>query len=135
MVRATGSALRTLSFPSGVRQAGIPLLVAGFLLAVCLVGAKRKWGSREQRVVRKFLRMVGKRYPHISISPSTGLLELAERTGDPRVRRFADIRYGALYRDRKLSERELSLLEDITRAFAASREIVRDIERTSGTSH
>ncbi len=135
MVRATGSALRTLSLPSGVRRAGIPLLIAGLLLAVFLVCAKRKWGSREQRVVRKFLRIVGKRYPHISISPSTGLLELAERTGDPRVRRFADIRYGALYRDRKLSEREFSLLEDITRAFAASRETVRDIERTSGTSH
>jgi transglutaminase-like putative cysteine protease len=135
LVRATGSTLRTLSFPSDIRWVIFPLLVAGILLTVCVVGGRKKWGSREQRVVRKFLRKVGKRYPNISISPSTGLLELAERTGDPRVRRFADIRYGALYRDRKLTEPELVLLEDIVRAFSTTREKDRVVGGKIGTSH
>lgn len=134
IARATGSVLRSLTVPSGLLRAVVPFLVAGAFLAVCFAGARRFRGSREQRIVRRFLRKLGKRYPHIPMTPSTGLLELAERTGDPRVRRFADIRYGALYRDRKLSEDELSLLEDITRALEASPETFRDRE-PSGTSH
>jgi hypothetical protein len=132
---ATGLAVRNLSFPFGRREVVPALLVAGLLLTG--IFSRRRWrrGSREEGVVRKFLRMVGKRYPSISITPSTGLLELAEQTGDPYVRRFADIRYGALYRDRNLTKRELALLKDIMHGFSAAPVKDRDDRRKIGTSH
>jgi hypothetical protein len=132
---ATGSAVRNLSFPFGRREVIPLLLVAGMLLTGILIRGMRRWGSREQGVVRKFLRMVGKKYPSISITPSTGLLELAEQTGDPHVRRFADIRYGALYRDRNLTKRELAQLKDIMHGFSAASGKDRGGRRKIGTSH
>jgi protein-glutamine gamma-glutamyltransferase len=119
LVNATGSVIRNLSSPIGKREVVPFLIVAGFLLMGILLRGRRRWGSREERVVRKFLRMVGKGYPSISITPSTGLQELAALTGDPHVRRFADIRYGALYRDRNLTKQELALLKDIIHGFSA----------------
>ena len=125
LFNATGSAIRSLSFPYGLRQVMPVLLVAGLVLAGFIFGKSRRWDSREERIVRNFLRLVGRRYPHITVTPSTGLLELAELTGDPQVRRFADVRYGALYRDRKLTETELSVLNGI----------MRDVKQARGTSH
>lgn len=122
---ATGSAIRSLSFPYGLRQVMPVLLVAGLVLAGFIFGKSRRWDSREERIVRNFLRLVRRRYPHITVTPSTGLLELAELTGDPQVRRFADVRYGALYRDRKLTETELSDLNGI----------MRDVKQARGASH
>jgi transglutaminase-like putative cysteine protease len=132
---ATGSAIRNLSFPFGMRAVVPALLVAGLLLTGIFSRRRWRWGSREEGVVRKFLRMVGKRYPSISITPSTGLMELADKTGDPHVRRFADIRYGALYRDRRLTDRELALLKDIIRVFSATLGQERGNRRKVGTSH
>jgi hypothetical protein len=120
LVHATGSAVRNLSFPFGIRGGVLALFVTGLLLTGFLARGRRRWGSREERLVRKFLRMIGKRYSHVSITPATGLLELAEETGDPRVRRFAHIRYSALFRDRKLTKQEYVLLKDIVRDFSAS---------------
>jgi transglutaminase-like putative cysteine protease len=127
LFNATGSAIRTLSFPSGLRQSMPVLLVAVLALAGFLFRKRRRGGSREERMVRNFLRLVARRYPHIAVTPSTGLLELAELTGDPQVRRFADVRYGALYRDRKLTESERKLLHgimrDVKHARGASRRV------------
>lgn len=120
LVNATGSAVRNLSFPCGLREVVPALLTAGLVLAGFLFRRRRRWDSREERMVRRLLRMVGKRYPHVTVTPSTGLLELAELTGNADVRRFADIRYGALYRDRKLTDRELALLEGILRDISPS---------------
>lgn len=117
LVNATGSALRKLSFPYGLREAVLALLVPGVALAVFFAWRFRRWDSREERMVRKFLRSVVKRHPRIAVTPSTGLLELADVTGDADIRRFADVRYGALYRDRRLTERELAVLEGIVRAM------------------
>lgn len=115
LFNATGSAIRTLSFPPGLRRIAPALLGAGLVLAGLLFVYNRNRGSREERMVRTFLRLIGKRYPHVAVTPSIGLLELADLTGDPRARRFADVRYGALFRDRKLTEPELELLEGIIR--------------------
>lgn len=135
LARATGSAIRTLSFPLGMREAVTLLLALGLPVAGCFFWRRLKRSSREERIVRKFLRLVGKRYANLSITPSTGLIELAEQTGDVRVRRFADIRYGALYRDRKLTEPELAVLEEIVRGYAAGRGEARSAGSEVGTCH
>jgi transglutaminase-like putative cysteine protease len=135
LAHSTGSAIRNLSFHFGFREIVPGLLVAVLLLAGILFRRRWRWGSGEERVVRRFLRMVGKRYPSISITPSTGLLELAELSGDPHVGRFADIRYGALYRDRKLTEQELALLKDIIRDFSSTPGEERGGGGKVGTSH
>jgi hypothetical protein len=121
LFNATGSAIRNLSFPSGLRQLVSVLLVAVLALAGFLFRKRRRGESREERMVRNFLRLVARRHPHITVTPSTGLLELAELTGDPQVRRFADVRYGALYRDRKLTESERKLLHGIMRVVKHAR--------------
>jgi hypothetical protein len=131
----TGSTIRNLSFPFGIRGVVSVLLAAGLLVMAILFRGRWRRDSREEGVVRKFLRIVGKRYPSVSITPSTGLQELAEQTGDPYVRRFADIRYAALYRDRRLTDREHALLKDIIRDFSASAGEGRGGRRKVGTSH
>jgi len=117
LFRSTGSALRDFSLPSGIKIVLPFFLAAGLVLAVFRRGM---WslGSREQRIVRKFIRKVARKYPQASIDSSTGLLELSDQVNDSSVRRFAQIYYGAVYRDRRLSPQELDTLSRLSDGFS-----------------
>lgn len=111
----SNSALRNLSVPFGVRGLLVLATIAGLSVAACRLLMKRRRRSREERILGRFLRKIRRKYPGESISSSTGLHELAERTGDPGVRGFVDIYCGALYRDRKLTQDETERLKAVLR--------------------
>ncbi len=125
LFRSTGSALRDFSIPSGIKII-LPFILAAGLALVVFRRGMWSLGSREQRIFRKFMRKVTRKYPQASIDSATGLLELADRVNDSSVRRFAQIYYGAVYRDRRLSAQELDTLRGLSDGFSLE-------SRTTGT--
>lgn len=95
---------------------------ASMLLLVALGGAvalyrRRKplFPSREERILRLFLRRV-ERDCHVgTIQGQQGLFELSAACADSQVQEFVTIYAGAVYRDRKLTSAEYLLLKRIVR--------------------
>jgi len=104
-----------------LRFCGAAVLVMSLLL-LKKVGRR----SREERILGKFLRAVGKKY-RVQLQPGMGLYDLAGTLDDPAVKRFVALYGGAIYRDRKLEPGELRELRKVISGIAASRtEVVRD---------
>jgi len=96
------------------------LLPAGglILLLVLFIAATRtKMLSREEKILRRFLLVVKRRY-NFAILPSTGLHELAALAGDPLIDRFVALYGRAIYHDRKLSVEEYRSLREILRELS-----------------
>jgi transglutaminase-like putative cysteine protease len=106
----TNHAMKRIRLPSDSRKLLLILVPVPFCILILIFRKKYRYYSREDKIVRKFLKKVRKKYPAIEIGPSTGLRELAEMIDRPVVRSFADIYCNALYRDRKLSDSEYSEL-------------------------
>lgn len=107
------TAVRNLSLPIGRKRLSVSLAAAVLGIAAWYYTRRRRRGSREERIVRRFIRRLGRRYPGEPITPSTGLHELAERFDEPVVRRFVEIYCGAVYRDRRLTDEEFILLNGL----------------------
>lgn len=67
----------------------------------------------EVRILNRFRRKLKKRFAHISVPREKGLFELADELGDPDVRRFAELYYATLFRNRKPSADEYRLLRQL----------------------
>lgn len=102
---------------AGVVKGLLPVMGTLLVVMAALVVVKR-WRrlSPEERLLRKFLRRVRDSHRLVP-DPATGLLELAERTGNPRVMEFVAIYTGAVYRDRRLSAAEISRLKALLKAI------------------
>ncbi|HJV66832.1 MAG TPA: DUF3488 and transglutaminase-like domain-containing protein [Geomonas sp.] len=113
---AAGSKARNLRLPAGFWKplaggaAALGLLAA--LVALQAAGPK----SREEKVLRRFLRVLYRRYP-AAAGEGRGLFELAEEVGDPLVKEFAAIYGNAVYHDRRLLPAETVRLQEIIRTF------------------
>ena len=120
LFRSANSTMRKISFPTGNR------FLFAALLGLCLLvaagwGVLRIWvKSPEERVLRRFYRRIAKHYPSVSVSSSTGLMEIAQQTDDPLVREFAEVYCGSVYRDRRPSAGEMIRLRMLVRAMANS---------------
>jgi hypothetical protein len=92
-------------------------VVAGVLgLFVVVWRRKQLFLSREERLLRAFYRRVERDCLMRMERGRVGLFELAALTGNAKVRAFADIYAGAVYRDRKLGDDEYRLLRQIVKA-------------------
>lgn len=91
---------------------GVPLVS----LVLVVTAARRRRVSREEKILRKFLRQVKRKYP-FTILPSTGLHELAGLSNDPRVKEFVAIYGRAVYCDRKLTIEEYRMLQELLRVL------------------
>jgi protein-glutamine gamma-glutamyltransferase len=116
LVRTAGQKARNLHVPTDLWRplaaAALVVFPLGALLAWYLRGPR----TREERVLRRFLRAVRSRYPATGGEPA-GLFDLAERTGDPKVGEFADIYGQSVYGDRRLHHDELVRLKEIIRSL------------------
>lgn len=126
-VKGVRDQLRGQTAPSATasepRPSGAPLAWA-LVLAALAYGGLRLWRrgtSREERLLRKFLRRTAKRHGLAAIPDSVGLHELAEGLDDPQAREFAELYGGAIYRDRKLEEGEYRRLREIVREMRKGR--------------
>lgn len=107
-----GAGLLTPSFWHGLLAVvGIAVGAAGAIWLVWwMLGV-----SREEKILRRFLRRVARRYGAAAVRESLGLREIAERLDDPGCREFAEIYGGAVYRDRRLTRRERRRLAEVIR--------------------
>jgi len=115
IARSAGNQLQKLEVGKAAKAAlpYLPLPVA--LIAALVVIARRPWRytSRNERLLRRFYRLIERDYG-IRVQPGRlGLFEIAGRTGSDTAREFASIYAGAVYRDRKLTTHELARLRRI----------------------
>lgn len=109
--------MKRISFPV---HPGRALLLGGcLLLSIFLVirAVRVERVSREERILRRFLRLVKKKHA-FSVLPATGLHELAALSNDPRIAQFVAIYGGAVYRDKKLTIDEYRLLRELLKTMA-----------------
>jgi hypothetical protein len=120
LARGATFKLRDISFGRGLfRTAGWLVGGVGGLLAV--VWLVRLWiVPVEQRLLRRFLRILKQRLNGEPIPDNVGLKTLADRTGDPRFLEFAAIYGGAVYRDRTLRSAERARLRYLLRELRRS---------------
>jgi hypothetical protein len=113
VLKKTGEAFQGVNLRGAARQwpfLAIPVLL--FMLSFIFRG-KCRYVTREEKLLRKFLKMLRRKYPSVALDSDTGLWDLAKKTGEPSVRRFAELYGDVIYRDRKLSDeqyRELARL-------------------------
>jgi transglutaminase-like putative cysteine protease len=88
---------------------------AGLLLisTAVMVVMLRPRGSKEARLLAELRTLLGRRYGRASWPPGTGLAEIADRLDNDACREFARIYYGAVFRDRTLTEQEFHQLKDL----------------------
>jgi hypothetical protein len=103
-------------FPIKIGSGRILILIAVLpSIAILLTALWKGAGvAREQRVLQGFLRKIQRRYPR-EISPADGIQRLADLSGDPVAKRFADTYCRAVYSDRKLTDEEYRLLKELLR--------------------
>lgn len=110
LLQQTNRQLRQFRVPFDLPTAG-GYLLAGIVGTIALVALVRRGRySREERILRLFLRRVRKKHHLEAIPATTGLQELAKQLDDPVCRDFAEIFGGGVYRDRKLTKEELKRL-------------------------
>jgi protein-glutamine gamma-glutamyltransferase len=116
LISSAGGKARNLRLPAGWWRPVLPVAAAALLLAAMVTLYRKGPKSREERVLKRFLRAVRRRYP-AGDAEGTGLFELAEKVPDPRVREFVNIYAGAIYGDRRLRREELAQLREIIRSL------------------
>ncbi len=118
LLQQTNRQLRQIKVSFDVKTVGGYLLagLAGTIALGTLLRRGRR--SREERLLRAFLRRLRKKHRLDAIPAATGLQELAKQLDDPVCREFAEIYGGGIYRDRKLTKEELKRLQTLVRRLA-----------------
>lgn len=88
-------------------------LVVGVVLIAAVVSVRRK--SKEERLIEALRVRLKKRYGDEVLLPGSGLAELGDRLNSEECRQFARIYYGAVFRDRVLTSREIALLKSLVK--------------------
>ncbi|MRR53297.1 MAG: DUF3488 domain-containing protein [Deltaproteobacteria bacterium] len=118
--KSANKVLRNFTFPKDALWYLLFLLGLGGFVAGYRVFFGSLKSSPEKKLLRALYGIIAKKYPAESISSSTGLLDLAESTGDPYIRDFAVTFYDSVYRDHVLSAEEVKRLRGILRALESS---------------
>jgi hypothetical protein len=114
-VRTAGSRLQGMDLSRSARAAARYLLMAVIVAAAGLLVARRRqiFLPRDERLLRAFYRRVERDCGVRAERGKTGLFELADQTGEPRVQEFVELYAGAVYRDRPLSSAQYGRLRAI----------------------
>jgi len=108
--------MKGVSLPVHPGKALLLTGVALISLFLVIVAARGRKVSREERILRKFLRRVERKYSFV-ILPSTGLHELASICNDHRIDQFVTIYGRAVYNDRKLTDEECRMLREVLKSL------------------
>jgi transglutaminase-like putative cysteine protease len=113
--RSAGKMLQGLD-PGKLFRKFLPwLLLLGGAVGAWWLANRFSWlcASQEERLLRRFYRGIERECGVTVKRGRQGLFEIAELTGNERVREFVDIYAGAVYRDRKLADQEVQRLKRI----------------------
>ena len=114
LARTVGSRMQQIS-PLHIIRNSLPYFTGSLLVAALLTTAWRTslFRPREQRILRRFLRTVGREFGISTPEGGVGLFEIAAAAENSHVSAFAAIYAGAVYRDRKLTDDEYGQLQKI----------------------
>jgi transglutaminase-like putative cysteine protease len=114
-VRTVGTRLQGVKVGRTLKGTVPYLLFAALImfLAALVLQRKRFFPSREERLLRAFYRRVERECGVRVERGRVGLFEIADLTGNAKVRAFADLYAGVVYRDRKLTDDEYRRLKNI----------------------
>jgi transglutaminase-like putative cysteine protease len=96
--------LRSVRAPQGWWKIVVALLIATVVAASALA---LRHTSKEARLLEQLRVRLRKRYGPAALAPGAGLVEIAEQLDNEECREFARIYYGAVFRDRVLSQQEV----------------------------
>jgi transglutaminase-like putative cysteine protease len=117
ILRMTNDAVKKMNFNFNAGKLPVFALPALLCIFYLISRKKYRYPSREEKILRSFLKKVRKKYPGAVIGPTAGLQELVKIVDTQSARQFADLYCGVVYRDRKLSGEEyhrlLKLVEKI----------------------
>lgn len=107
-IRTVGMQLQTLEQKITLKRLAIILCMLAFPVALVLLGRRgqRLWESREQRLLRRFMRIVKQRFGDRIQTENRGLFEIAAAAGDDRIHRFVSLYGSTIYQDRRLTSEE-----------------------------
>lgn len=94
------------------------IAVFGLVLAGWVLLWLKNVPRREERLLRRYLRQVERRFGVAPLDIHTGLFELAQRTGEPLCQKFAEHYGRVVYRDRTLKREDYEQLHKIIRELA-----------------
>ena len=86
-------------------------IIVGFVLIVAVFSLRRK--SKEARLLKAFHLRIRKRYGDDVLLPGSGLAEIGEQLDNEECRQFARVYYGAVFRDRLLTQQEVVQLKSL----------------------
>ena len=121
VARSLGTRLQGLD-PAKMFRNFVPYF-AGSLVFVCLLFVVRRiplLKTREQRILKRFLREVERVFGASAVASGAGLFELSAMVGNAHVADFVAIYAGAIYRDRRLTDKEYGRLREIVRCLKGS---------------
>jgi transglutaminase-like putative cysteine protease len=116
--RSIAGHLQTLTLKR-LLKGGVVLLGAISLVSLLLFLLPRRnalFSSREERLLRSLFRHLERECGVVLQPGRQGLFELADQADDERVREFVTIYASALYRDRRLTDREYERLRFLLRS-------------------
>lgn len=116
VARTVGSRLQGVE-PAKILRSILPY-IAGCLVIIALYMAAGRvpfYRSREQRILRRFLRIVEERFDISAGEGGMGLFELALAADDKQVSAFVTLYAGAVYHDRRVTDDEYIRLQQILR--------------------
>ncbi|UFS70827.1 DUF3488 and transglutaminase-like domain-containing protein [Geomonas sp. RF6] len=116
LFRGAGERLSSFSAPKVSVGQLLPVVLAPLGLFVLYRLLKELAKSPSQRLYRRFVRAVRRRYPELPTA-NRGIFELARSCADPSVREFATVYGSALYGDRSLTTDEVARLKRLLRAL------------------
>lgn len=93
----------------------IPVLLVVLPVALFML-RHRLFPGREERLLRRFYRVLARDCSLRTERGRAGLFSIAEQSGSSGVREFVDIYAGAVYRDRRVSDAEYRRLKEILAA-------------------
>lgn len=116
-----GSRLQGLN-PAQLFRSYVPYCAALLLLAGVWFAARRfpRYGTREQRILKRFLREVERISGISAVAEGAGLFELSVQVDSSYVADFITIYAGAIYHDRRLTDEEYGRLQEILRVLRGS---------------
>jgi len=118
VVSRVSSQIQTIN-PAIILRRLLPYSVAILLLAGILFAVRRSslFLSREDRILRSFLRTFERKFSISACEGKLGLFELSAVTGNQYVSDFVAIYAGSVYHDRRLTDDEYQSLQRILRAL------------------
>lgn len=99
-----------------IRGTALFLALVLFSLGLLFVTTRKLLSrSREERILRSFLRQAKRDFGFDGVQMRLGLFEIAEKSGSEKMKEFVNIYAGAVYRDRRLTDEEYRVLREILR--------------------